>query len=122
MTTALGRTIRFTGSWRPVTLLAILGGVLLTSQGGRIAIAADARVAPPADPTRIAELITQLGSDDYFNREKAQAELTAVGAEAFGRGKSSEAYRYGSRRRGDRTGRLPIAHDQSAMGREGRSA
>lgn len=84
MTVALGRTIRFTGSWRPVTLLAILGGVLLTSQGGRIAIAADApKVAPPADPTRIAELITQLGSDDYFNREKAQAELTAVGAEAF---------------------------------------
>ena len=36
-----------------------------------------------ATPERIAELIDQLGADDYFQREKAQAELAAMSFEAF---------------------------------------
>lgn len=49
------------------------------------AAAADTATAttPPADRNRIAQLITQLGSDEYFDREKAQAELTKLGAQAF---------------------------------------
>lgn len=37
----------------------------------------------PVDARRVAELIQQLGADDYFAREKAQTELVEIGAEAF---------------------------------------
>jgi tetratricopeptide (TPR) repeat protein len=37
----------------------------------------------PVDAKQIQSLIADLGADDYFTREKAQAELTEIGAEAF---------------------------------------
>lgn len=43
----------------------------------------ESKPRPPVDAKRVAELITQLGADDYFLREKAQAELMEVGAAAF---------------------------------------
>lgn len=39
--------------------------------------------APSATPDRIAALIAQLGDDDFFARERAQAELARIGFEAF---------------------------------------
>jgi tetratricopeptide (TPR) repeat protein len=38
---------------------------------------------PNATPERIAALIEQLGDDDFFARERAQAELARIGFEAF---------------------------------------
>ncbi len=38
---------------------------------------------PPVDPQQIAALIKLLGADDYFAREKAQAELVRIGAKGF---------------------------------------
>lgn len=43
----------------------------------------ESKPRPPVDAKRIVELIAQLGADDYFLREKAQAELAEVGAAAF---------------------------------------
>lgn len=43
----------------------------------------ESKPKPPTDSRRIAELIKQLGADDYFVREKAQAELSEAGADAF---------------------------------------
>lgn len=52
--------------------------------GTRLAAAeSEAKPAAPAEAKRIGELIQQLGADDYFAREKAQAELIEIGAEAF---------------------------------------
>lgn len=43
----------------------------------------ESKPKPPIDAKRIVELISQLGADDYFVREKAQAELSEAGAAAF---------------------------------------
>lgn len=68
--------------------LTVLPAMLLTAAAvavPRTAVAADTAVSTPqpVDQKRIAQLIVQLGADDYFDREKAQAELTKVGAQAF---------------------------------------
>lgn len=39
--------------------------------------------AKPVDAAHIQTLIKELGADDYFVREKAQSELTEIGAESF---------------------------------------
>ncbi len=41
-----------------------------------------AALAQPPDPQRIAGLIEQLGSDDFFRREEAEQELRAIGGPA----------------------------------------
>lgn len=77
MATALRPSARRSFSIAGVALAALLGMTCFV-------VAADPpEVTPPVDAARINELIRQLGSDDYFNREKAHAELAAVGAEAF---------------------------------------
>lgn len=62
----------------------VLAGVILLA-GSLPAGAADSTSATqkPVEQKRIVELIRQLGADDYFDREKAQAELTAAGPQAF---------------------------------------
>jgi tetratricopeptide (TPR) repeat protein len=60
----------------PALLLA-----LLVAPG--LALAEDKPPAPVADANRIAELIRQLGADEFAAREKAQAELSQLGLEAF---------------------------------------
>ena len=70
----------------PATVLpaAFLGLMFLAAPPA--AYAADTATAgtpKPVDQKRIVELIAQLGADDYFDREKAQTELTAIGPQAF---------------------------------------
>lgn len=64
---------------RPASLLV----VAVLSCG--VVRAADSETAQPrpVNAARIQELIKQLGADDYFAREKAQSELTEIGAEGF---------------------------------------
>jgi len=75
------RTLRFAAhsAW---CIVATIGFIAVLSDAG---FAAEAVIEPgrSIDQARIRELIDQLGSDDFFNREKAQAELVEAGAEAF---------------------------------------
>jgi tetratricopeptide (TPR) repeat protein len=64
--------------------LALLTTVLpLSSARADDAAPAADRPAVDASPERIAALIAQMGDEDYFARERAQAELAALGFEAF---------------------------------------
>lgn len=63
---------------------AVCGFSLLAAPlAAHAADSATAAATKPVDQKRIVELIAQLGADDYFDREKAQAELTAIGPQAF---------------------------------------
>lgn len=82
------RTARLTVLPALLLTALFLTALLLTAASfaePNIAAAADtaASTPQPVDQKRIAQLIVQLGADDYFDREKAQAELTKVGAQAF---------------------------------------
>lgn len=82
------RTARLTVLPALLLTALFLTALLLTAASfaePHIAAAADtaASTPQPVDQKRIAQLIVQLGADDYFDREKAQAELTKVGAQAF---------------------------------------
>lgn len=68
----------------PALLLALALSSATTLAPQAVAAADTATATPqPADQKKIAQLIEQLGADDYFDREKAQAELTKVGSQAF---------------------------------------
>lgn len=70
--------------WRMLTTIAGLATLSLVaispaySQDG-----AKETVKPAADDARIAELIKQLGAEDFTERERAQGELAELGLEAF---------------------------------------
>ncbi|MGE0608854.1 MAG: tetratricopeptide repeat protein [Pirellulales bacterium] len=67
---------------RMIVLWALL--VPCPLAGMYMAPSAAAQEAPAeATPERIAELIQQLGDDDFFVRERAQTELQGIGFEAF---------------------------------------
>jgi tetratricopeptide (TPR) repeat protein len=59
---------------------AILAAVVPVTSASTL-LAAES--APAASHERIAQLIKQLGADDYFSRERAQEELARLGIEAF---------------------------------------
>ncbi len=64
---------------------AYLAGLIVLSSvavGDAAPDPADAK-PKPVDAAQIQTLIKELGADDYFAREKAQTELTEIGAEAF---------------------------------------
>ena len=63
-------------------ILAAVALIVLSPVGMALA-AAPAAVVETADAKQIAKLIEQLGSDDYFVRERAQESLAAIGLEAF---------------------------------------
>ena len=63
---------------RLTVLPAVAIGLALLGSAASTLAADSAVVAPkPLDQKRIVELIKQLGAENYFDREKAQAELTA---------------------------------------------
>lgn len=69
---------------RLTVLPAVAIGLALLGSAASTLAADSAVVAPkPLDQKRIVELIKQLGAENYFDREKAQAELTAAGPQAF---------------------------------------
>jgi tetratricopeptide (TPR) repeat protein len=68
-----------------IVLLAVLPAIAVGPAAQSSAAAAEAETKPkgPVDQARVAKLIEQLGADDFFAREKAQAELGEIGVEAF---------------------------------------
>ena len=65
-----------------IVVVSLAGIVYAAPEKG--AVGNDQNVEPaPADSKQIAALIRQLGSDDFFVRDRAQVALTEIGIEAF---------------------------------------
>ncbi|MBI3461977.1 MAG: hypothetical protein HY000_02815 [Planctomycetes bacterium] len=66
----------------PIRIRLLCSAAVVASLWASSSVLADGERKQPT-PQRIAALIEQLGADDYFQREQAQAELAAMSFEAF---------------------------------------
>ncbi len=71
-------------AWRMLTTIVCLATLsLIAISHGYSQDAVKEAAKPAADDARIAELIKQLGAEDFTERERAQGELAELGLEAF---------------------------------------